>query len=649
MVVKHQNPTQNGRIACAPYNFVPLPEKIVTICEPPDQDRYHDLNTGFVDCKLVTETPLYTRCALTPTQFAAEEEMAEDERKWMQADFFHIDDLETPVIPGSSLRGMVRSLVEIISFSKVQWVTKERFSYRGMADVQSLRQYYGHMLSPQKVRAGYIYQKQHAWVIVPAGPLGGAPFARIRDALVKSAALKQNAWRGCRNAWSIYIEKPSSGDGSAPLITLAQPSPGPHLDEAVLVETGPMQGKKKSFVFGPPSSDPGYLIADELIRSYLAQLTQAQRDLLGNQNGVLRDGQPVFYIADDNNKLVFFGHCMMFRLLYTNSPLDLVPEELRCERDLDMAEAIFGYTKGSDIEYGKSRAYAGRVFFTDARLEGLGGDVWLTEEPVVPRILGSPKPTTFQHYLTQQEPDHKDRLDHYDSPPPHPTSIRGHKQYWHKRDLQPYDFIEYEKPLPAVLKDTQHTLMKPVKPGVTFRFKVFFENLRNEELGALLWALVLPAGDNYRHKLGMGKPLGLGSVRIEPRLVLSSRKDRYAHLFDGGGWYEACQEASADQFISAFEGFVLNQVDKGKRRLAELERIQMLLKMLEYPGPPKEWTRYLEIERPDPTSSKGKRNEYRYRPVLPDPLNIKAPSTQVSAPPAKNSKSSRGIGGRGHQ
>ncbi|MFA6373748.1 MAG: hypothetical protein WCW68_14090, partial [Methanothrix sp.] len=66
-----------------------------------------------------------------------------------------------------------------------------------------------------------------------------------------------------------------------------------------------------------------------------------------------------------------------------------------------------------------------------------------------------------------------------------------------------------------------------------------------------------------------------------------------------------------------FEAFVLKRMD-GKERgqaksLGDVERVKMLLKLLEWPGPNRSLTEYMTIE---PV------NEYRKRPVLPDPLNI---------------------------
>ena len=66
MIPKHYNPTRtrrDGSWAYAPYNFVPLPEKVVLVDSIPAQDVYTG-NTGYIECSLTTESPLYTRCGM---------------------------------------------------------------------------------------------------------------------------------------------------------------------------------------------------------------------------------------------------------------------------------------------------------------------------------------------------------------------------------------------------------------------------------------------------------------------------------------------------------------------------------------------------------------------------------------------------------
>jgi len=45
-----------------------------------------------------------------------------------------------------------------------------------------------------------------------------------------------------------------------------------------------------------------------------------------------------------------------------------------------------------------------------------------------------------------------------------------------------------------------------------FEFDVYFENLTKEELALLIWCLELE--NSMLHKLGHGKPLGLGTIKI---------------------------------------------------------------------------------------------------------------------------------------
>ena len=270
---------------------------------------------------------------------------------------------------------------------------------------------------------------------------------------------------------------------------------------------------------------------------------------------------------------------------------------------------------------------AGRVFIGDAHVDGSVDKLWLDKEPIMPQILATPKPTTFQHYLVQQNPDpiqqgstrdgrpkFKKELSDYATATDE-TAVRGHKLYWHKGPVDKSQIEEDRGKVQNLDDDTQHTHIRPVAAGVRFRFTLRFENLSDVELGALLWCLTLPGeeGKEYRHKLGMGKPLGMGAAHLEPTLVLDHRKERYQTLFDSDGWkVSASGDLSFDPYLNAFRSGILAQRDA--------IRIRMLLKLLEWPGPARGQTRYLEIERPDPTRSRGKINEYKERPVLPTPL-----------------------------
>jgi hypothetical protein len=99
----------------------------------------------------------------------------------------------------------------------------------------------------------------------------------------------------------------------------------------------------------------------------------------------------------------------------------------------------------------------------------------------------------------------------------------------------------------------QKVKVKPIKRGAVFYFYLDFENLSAQELGALLYAL-RPTSE-FRHKLGLGKPLGLGSVRIDVvGICLVNRADRYAAdgLFKPR-YEDVWREEKVDEWPTAYQ------------------------------------------------------------------------------------------------
>lgn len=653
---KHSNPTKKERFAYAPYNFIPLPEKVVLAESIPDQDCYHsDRFTGYLECTLTTLSPLYTRCALNPEFFRhwadkVRDLMKDDQAREEYSCFFSINDAKQPVIPGSTLRGMVRTLVEIIGYGKVQWVNGNKLVYRAVGDPSSLGQFYREqLLGPNKskppnifleypsrsVKGGYLEKSQDRWVIRPAREYHNESFIHVEYNDVAKII------SGCdtQKVYDVYVKpvprQPSNrgkrGKGVLILNIAITPKveprtssqPPPDMVPAKLIKSGHMGGKHPKHwhcaIYEPNPSAKLISIPDHIWATYKEDSEYPR----GLPTRKLENGSPLFYLLDEEEQLIFLGPTMMFRLPYPYTPYEMIPERLRREEDLDLAEAIFGYAKSNALPEGKERTYGGRVFFTDAKLISPKNGIWLSSNAIIPKVLASPKPTTFPHYLVQDksrshDPDDKKQLAYYDKSSENNTVIRGYKLYWHRGQVDVNDIKEPDSV--NWLTDTQHTSVKPLKSGITFSFKIFFENLSKIELGALLWALSLPGepGKEYYHKLGMGKPLGMGAVKIMPTLYISDRKNRYTRLFDGEFWYCAeRQKQDIDCFIEAFKEYILKEMNQNERArsqsLKDVERIKMLLKMLEWPGPPPNLTRYLKIE-PE--------NEYRDRRVLPDPLNI---------------------------
>jgi CRISPR-associated protein (TIGR03986 family) len=205
--------------------------------------------------------------------------------------------------------------------------------------------------------------------------------------------------------------------------------------------------------------------------------------------------------------------------------------------------------------------------------------------------------------LTQQEPDTPNRLDYYADSSSHQTVIRGHKLYWHKGEKP-----EIAHPNPAEAGASQLTQIKPLKPGVSFTFTIKFENLNQLELGALLWVLDLGSQDNYRLKLGMGKPLGMGAVKTETALHLTNRPARYSCLFNGDDWQLGHTDDGKQVFAEAVEAFEKFIKDNHIDAFGGEGRIDQLKALLRWPGPAVNETEYMT----DLT-------EFKERKVLPTP------------------------------
>lgn len=698
--MKHTDPTKlrnDGGFARAPYNFVPLPNRMVAA--PPDLpsgEAYHpELHTGWVECTLETRSPLYIRGMLTQKQFEAFGELTVEkmtpEQIQQRAPFFNlggekVEGRPEPVIPGSSLRGMLRSLVEVIAYGRMRWVAPQpTFTYRAVAakNDDPLREPYRQVIGQlaANVRAGYLMRQNDTWLIRPARtPSAKEAFLKIPEQSIPDGLIpgllrfrKPNYKPGyCPVSFSLGKRNGSRGPYLA-VTEIGLPERGLP-NKGMLVWSGSMlegvdseeerakklrRHKHTVILDASPTATP-LVISDQAVRDYLAGLTPFQKELWGGEKGCLKDGAPVFYVEPEGGSrlVTYFGASPNFRIPARLSggeraatPRDFIPDRLRSDPRPDFADALFGWVEELEEEEGEGKKRdrrvigppgqrAGRVFVGDARYQSNRAGVWLSDQPVPLQVLSGPKPTTFQHYLVQNkskghDPDNKVSLAHYGTPRQE-TEIRGHKFYWVK-GASP----EIRAKAGTKKQEKHHTLVTPLKPGVTFKFRLDFENLRSEELGALLWALTLPGepGREYCHRLGMGKPLGMGVVKLVPQLYLTDRSSRYTALFDERGWeLGAGKQEDLSPYIGAFEAYMfgpegLGEEDRRFRQgapaqspcLADLERIQALLLMLEWREGEAAWqdfTRYMEIERQGPGAKTT--NEYKERPVLPTPAGVVA-------------------------
>ncbi|UUO15802.1 TIGR03986 family type III CRISPR-associated RAMP protein [Dolichospermum heterosporum] len=670
---KHITPKSKNNRAFAPYNFVELPSenKLVTAQKLPNSNCYDkERYTGYIECTLVTETPLYIRSGLIPDDFKnfgdlscnhqeLEQVTSEEQKRW--TDFFNNPANNRPIIPGSSIRGMLRTIMEIVTYSKFHQVSgNQKLFFRAVAapKLDPLTEEYNKKLLDQEknqVKAGYLQQqKEGSWRIYIAQDIEKHPFIWIKESLIPDdiELIKLNKTDYKPQYLEVKFDEITHYKTRYLAKQISKDNPN-HKYRGYLVTSGNMiEGNKgdKSprqyhCLIGGKTND--YIEIDHgAVEDYLAGLTEFQKKYFDENSGILKNDYPVFFIEPrQNEKVTLFGHSPNFRVPYTPpsnngraaSVTDFIPSRLKSAEnsDIDMTEAIFGWVNKKS----QDQARAGRIFITDAIVDDAisEDEIWCQQNPnarITPPILATPKPTTFQHYLVQTDIDGKrENLNHYGSVPNQDTVIRGYKLYWHQKDVSSSSIRESNEE-EISNKPKQYTKIRPINSKVSFHFKIYFDNLTDEELGALLWILDLAKekesriyvkdDQEYRFSLGMGKPFGMGAVKLtNQQLYLSQRQEkRYQKLFNGNNWETGNYndtEIEAEVFVESFKNYLLDENKIGENsdgNLEDVNRIKMLLEMLSFPGKSKGSVRYMQIEHP------RNNNEYDQRPVLPNPSDV---------------------------
>ncbi len=660
-IKQNDNPKFN-RAATAPYNFVPVGAKVVQgdtgriatfdrFKVQKDAGEASDL-TGYLECDIENLTPLFIRGMMDEGEYQKGEQA-----KKVSAFFSAAGRL---AIPGSTLRGMLRTMVEIISWSRLHGDfrvsaanrpdsedSKATFGrhlyFRALADKSNLRKEYQQRMSSfdhknksvqYKMSAGYLEKRGRTYVIIPAQTKSNTQYDRIPKFEAQALLRKEKNAQSFGNCYAFLFRQ-----------------------NDCLVATGDMPNKKKQWLLNLPDKQTEEIkILKQDVLNFRNDSNRESVNLIEELDKKPGLTLPCFYTRwrDEHRKSrVAFGHTAMFRLPYEQALHELLPEVYQDQRTIDFTEALFGRVVNKDI-------VAGRVFVEDA---------WAVDRTTtsqgkaISKILSGPKPTTFQHYLVQTS-DANRELKHYNSE----TVVRGFKMYWHRvkgweadsldlhRDafekfmneknisipqdkvrqsdggkvkIPNFDSIQDGHFKDAVIEfvqsdpKSQYSVMETVAPGVKFRARIRFENLSKVEVGALLTALNLP--ENCHHKLGLGKPLGLGSVKVQARLFLGDRERRYSELFVNWGNDESeVPEDKVRQYCTEFQNHIFDAIpdeEKGEATtLWQTERLQQLLAMLDWTNVEKQnWnerTRYMEIKGTD------SKNEFSERRVLPLPTDV---------------------------
>jgi len=286
------------------------------------------------------------------------------------------------------------------------------------------------------------------------------------------------------------------------------------------------------------------------------------RILEAAKDEVFQPGDLVWVEWDTQKKcIVSLGWHYYYRWAYTDSvrkdadaptlerhglfPLDT---ERKCDADgapagLSAVRHLFGYTGDNEGSAGIGEndhaQLMGRLFPNAAVEVVKSGDTVESRflKPTFLKELGMPRPSAVEHYLKQphhpqSRPSDQAKLVTYGDAAGYDKGgeLAGRKFYLDRPNAVAEDASDTNR------QNERSTLaLEASKPGRKFRFTVRFRDLDAAELAAVLVALspdqfkTALGGthtDGYCSKLGYARPLGWGSVRIEAKQLL---------LLDEGG------------------------------------------------------------------------------------------------------------------
>lgn len=523
--------------AHAPYNFIPLNEKVVKFSAPCilDDNKKNSFNTlkdisGEINLTITTKTPFFIGDS-------------EKESKKDYKEFFMVDG--KPQIPGSSLRGMIRNLVEIVSYGKFETYNNDKFYYRDVAgrSGNSLKTTYKAVMTNDDE---YDFE---------VGEMGGYLHQDDKNPL-KFYITPAN------------IEKRKQAKQKNMSINIIDKNKGIYD-----VFSGFMKDKKAYYHFSGKYNNDKIELSYEDIKLYNKDNEKLKREktTLGSFINVVYSakyekdkyplGVPCFYVEYKGR--VYFGHTPYFRIPYFKSVKEHIPEFKFGKNEFDLAECIFG----------KESAFATRVFFEDAKLGENQGNIFAENKRSA--VLMEPKPTSFNMYLENKVGMKISQIKHYNDE----VNIRGYKMYHHKTKIS--DNLGNGN-------DNVTSKIHEINSNVVFNGKIRFTNLKEYELGALMFVLNLPK--NCFHKLGGAKPLGLGGVEIKAELSVYDITKSYENLFSENDVSKLSLNYKTKDYVKellknstkAFESAILEKINSNNTSLWDEPRLKELEIMLNY-------------------------------------------------------------------
>lgn len=548
-----------------PYNFISFPQKKAEAYT--DTDKH----TGVIEYTITTKTPLFIPNSSADKAFK-ESETVTDHKSY---DFFSYTNLDSkkiyeneyhlPVIPGSEMRGVVRNAYETLTDSCMGLLNEEIYPVK--------RSY-------EKFIPGLLYKNKDKLVLYSA--------ASYRVDIKISRKYKNGKKLYFTPQRATKEKKDKNGNVKTirywKIITSVGENRGNYLKEGYLLKWGMgliesedknnkncdnknfnnknsnikanyhiYQAKKEEEIsFFTREKVERKVVA--VIDSYLAQpaitpenekaYMEYKKDLVDFLNGNEEKYFPVNYSALDKEN-IYLAPAVYSKEIYNNSIGKLAGEFAPCKEDFCPACDLFGHIgktnktcKGSGIRFTD-------LYVKEEKTPENYNQYYL-ENKITLQTLGGPKLGNVEFYL--KKPDKNASFWTYDyyilnwNVKVAPGELRGRKYYWH------HPQVHFEKVEPTNLNKT----VRPVKEGIEFKGKLYYESISKKQLEQLIW--ILNSGsEQLGLKLGAGKPLGLGSISC----VVNQVQERKINL-TGGSLEYSVEEIPLKNITYGTVGFSQN-------------------------------------------------------------------------------------------
>ncbi|GAB4407728.1 MAG: hypothetical protein OHK0039_10310 [Bacteroidia bacterium] len=498
----------------APYNFVPFNKEVVTphwIDQISHDIPFKDGLSGKIEVKLTAVSPIFVRDGIG--QKAAKDNYLDGVQQ--KAHTFSQAPDGRYFIPGTSLKGMIRSVLEIMSFGRMEGkVNDHRYAVR---DFRNNDLYNPSQIS-RAVKCGWLQKINGVYHLERCGiprrishkelslhfktDISGF-FQNRRNLGNKSARMKYEHYPQIPGqyqfeTWDDEYGRPMckiSPDGSLTGRIVFTGQPAERQEERGV-------GKHLEFVF-PDRGMPCLPISDDTVIdnfffAYYDHEPSKQSPDWKYWKPKLDKGEkiPVFFREEGLN-VKDMGLSMLYKIAYDNSVLDSI-RHFQKNTQPDFSEAIFGH-----VIDGKEQL-RGRVHISHAFSQKA------TPAKAVTEVLSGPKASYYPAYIRQKVDGFSKVSGNYQTFMNAKPEIAGWKRY-------PVHAHDVKKNPPPAQTDSKKitTTFIPLEKGAEFTFTLRYHNLREIELGALLSALTFHGADGVYHTLGMAKPLGYGKLKVE--------------------------------------------------------------------------------------------------------------------------------------